>query len=241
MLLKSKAIVLHNIKYSDNSFIVTMYTKELGRKSFMIKSLGSKKSKIKANVFQPLTLLNIEFEYKSNKNFQYIKNIQIVNPSSSIIFDIHKLSIAFFWAEILYKSILEEEANNELFEYIYNNIQMLDVKSKGIANLNMYFVIHLTKYLGFFPNDNYTEIIKYFDIKNGSFKQIKPMHTFSMNEQSSFLLHNLIIYSKNQHENLNIDYKYRKILLECIVDYFSVHINNIKSIKSLSVLQEVFH
>ena len=241
MLLKSKAIVLHNIKYSDNSFIVIMYTEKMGRQSFMVKGIGSKKPKIRANILQSLTLLNIEFEYKANKSLQYIKNIQISNSASTIIFDVYKSSIAFFWAEILYKSILEEEANNHLFEYVYNSIQMLDIKSRGIANLNIYFVIHLTKFLGFFPNDNYTELTKYFDIKNASFEQIKPVHTFSMDEQSSILLHKFIQYSENQCENLDMNYKYRKILLERIVDYYSVHINNVKSIKSLSVLQEVFH
>jgi DNA repair protein RecO (recombination protein O) len=238
MIIKTEAIVLNYIKYSDNSFIVAMYTKELGRKSFMFKRTSSKKSRVKTNILQPLTLLNIEFEYKSKKNFQYIKNIQIANPSSTIILHISKFSLAFFWAEILDKSVIEEEANKNLFEYVYNNVQILDIKTKGIANLNIYFILHLTKYLGFFPNDNYSEINKYFDIKTSDFKLIRP---FSMDEHESYLLYLFLQYSENQNENYEITYEYRKRLLESVVDYYSVHIDNIKNIKTLSVLQEVFH
>ncbi|MEA3318134.1 MAG: DNA repair protein RecO [Bacteroidota bacterium] len=239
-MLKTKAIVLHHIKYSDNSYIVNMYTQQIGRQAFMVKGVGAKKSKIKANILQPLTLLEIEFEHKSNKNFQYLKNISILNPASTIIFDISKLSIAFFWAEIINKSILEEEKNTNLFDYVFSSIKMLDIKTQGLANYNIYFIIHLTKYLGFFPNNNYNDISKYFDIKTGDYKQIRPMHTFTIDKKESILLSNFLQYSDNQCENLKISKEYKNNLLKTIIDYYSIHVVNFKNIKSLEVLQEVF-
>ena len=60
MLNKTRGIVLHHIKYSETSIIATIYTEVFGRQSYIIKGIRNKKSKIKANILQPLFLLNME-------------------------------------------------------------------------------------------------------------------------------------------------------------------------------------
>ena len=54
MLYKTRGIVLNHIKYSDTSVIVTMYTETFGRQAYIVNGVRGKKSKIKANIFQPL-------------------------------------------------------------------------------------------------------------------------------------------------------------------------------------------
>ena len=57
----TKAIVLSSLKYSDSSLIVKCFTEEDGLKSYMLRGiLKSKKGKLKAAYFQPLTLLKLE-------------------------------------------------------------------------------------------------------------------------------------------------------------------------------------
>ena len=57
MLHKTRGIVLHYIKYAETSVIVTIYTESFGRQSYIINGVRSKKAKIKANILQPLFLL----------------------------------------------------------------------------------------------------------------------------------------------------------------------------------------
>ena len=241
MLYKTRGIVLHHIKYSETSVIVTIYTESFGRQSYIINGVRSKKAKIKANILQPLFLLDMEVYHKTKRDLQRVKEIQNAFIFSTLPYDIRKSTLAIFIAEILYKTIQEQESNTELFEYLFNSIQVLDLKEAGISNFHIYFLIHLTKFLGFFPNNNYSETNCYFDLKAGSFVQIKPMHMFCLDLNQSNYLNQLLKFSDNQHENLKLTYKERIFLLEKVVDYYSLHNEGISNIKSLSVLKEVFH
>ena len=72
------AIVLSKIRYKDNDIIVKLFTKEYGVISFIVK-IGSnlKKSKAKLVYFQELTILNVQFNYNTKRDLQYIKDINI--------------------------------------------------------------------------------------------------------------------------------------------------------------------
>ncbi|MEL0300434.1 MAG: recombination protein O N-terminal domain-containing protein, partial [Flavobacteriaceae bacterium] len=78
MLVETKAIVLHSIKYNDSSLIAHCYTETLGIQSFMLKGiLSAKKGKIRKAHFQPLTLLNIQFQYKNKGGLNFIKELRV--------------------------------------------------------------------------------------------------------------------------------------------------------------------
>ncbi len=241
MLHKTRGIVLHHIKYAETSVIVTIYTESFGRQSYIINGVRSKKAKIKANILQPLFLLNMDVYHKPKNDLQRLKEVQYAYIFNSIPYDIRKSTLAIFIAEILYKVIQEHEPNTELFNYLYNSIQVLELKENGISNFHLYFLLHLTKHLGFFPNNNYSEQNCFFDLNQGRFVQIKPINSISVDLESSKYLHHLLTFSEIQHENLKIPYNIRFNLLEHIVDYFIIHNEGIHSVKSLSILKEVFH
>lgn len=240
MLHKTKGIVLHHIKYSDTSVIVTIYTEQFGRQSYIINGVRSKKAKIKASILQPLFLLDMEVYHKPKKDIQRVKEVRIDFIFSSLPYDIRKSTMALFIAEILYKTIQEQESNNELFNYLYHSIQLLDLKEEGISIFHLYFLLHLTKYLGFFPDNNFTEQNCYFDIKQGCFTVLKPIHTFTLDKQESLCISKLLEFSENQHEDLKISSKIKSNILSSILDYYTLHNEGVSNIKSLGVLKEVF-
>lgn len=241
MLYKTRGIVLHYIKYSETSVIVTIYTERFGRQSYIINGVRSKKAKIKANILQPLFLLDMEVYHKPKRDLQRVKEAQNAVVFSSLPYDIRKSTLAIFIAEIIYRAIQEQEPNAELFEYMYNSVQMLDLKESGLSIFHIYFLIHLSKYLGFFPNNNYSEEKCYFDLKAGAFMQIKPFHTLFLDKEQSLIFSQLMDFSADQHASIKISYKEMTELLEKIIEYYRLHNTGISEIKSMSVLKEVFH
>ncbi len=241
MLYKTRGIVLHYIKYSETSVIVTIYTERFGRQSYIINGVRSKKAKIKANILQPLFLLDMEVYHKPKRDLQRVKEAQNAVVFSSLPYDIRKSALAIFIAEIIYRAIQEQEPNAELFEYMYNSVQMLDLKESGLSIFHIYFLIHLSKYLGFFPNNNYSEEKCYFDLKAGAFMQIKPFHTLFLDKEQSLIFSQLMDFSADQHASIKISYKEMTELLEKIIEYYRLHNTGISEIKSMSVLKEVFH
>jgi DNA repair protein RecO (recombination protein O) len=241
MLYKTRGIVLHHIKYSETSLIVTIYTEKFGRQAYIVNGVRGKKAKIKANIFQSLFLLNMEIYYKPKSDLQRAKEIQNAFIFTELPYDIKKSTLAIFISEILYKTIQEQEPNQELFDYLYTSIQMLDVKDKGLSNFHIYFLIHLSKYLGFFPSNNYSVEYCYFDLKAGSFLQLKPMHSSFLDKKQSAIFSNMLQFSDNQHADIKIKYIDRIELLEKIIEFYSLHNEGVTNIKSLNVLKEVFN
>lgn len=77
MLQKTKAIVLHSLKYGDSSLIIDLLTEEEGRLTFIVRLPKTPKGKIKKQYFQPMTLLDIAFDFRPHASMQRIKDIRI--------------------------------------------------------------------------------------------------------------------------------------------------------------------
>ena len=99
MLVKTKAIVLNSLKYGESQIIVDMYTESHGRLSFMQRIPRTSRSGVKKQLFQPLNILAVEFDYRQSQKLQRVKEAAIACPFVSLPFDAFKLSIALFVAE----------------------------------------------------------------------------------------------------------------------------------------------
>ena len=241
MLQKTRGIVLHRIKYSDSSVIVYIYTEKSGRLTFLVRGARRKKSRIKINLFQPLYALDLEIYYNPKRELQSIKEYNIIIPFVSIPYSIQKSTIALFLGEMLYRFLLEEEANNPLFEYLLNSIRYLDKTEKSVSNFHLLFLIQLTKYLGFNPNDNYSEQTPVLDLKNGIFVQTIPNHTNYLNLKESRLFYNFQNTNFEKINLLKLSSASRTNLLARIIEFYKLHQSFCGEIKSFQIMKEVFH
>ncbi len=241
MISKTRGIVLHQVKYSETSIIAYIYTEKYGRQTYMIKGAKAKRARTKANIFQPLILLELEVYHRINKNFQQIKEVKINPVLHTLSNNIIKNSISLFLAELLYRLIKEEEPNKPLFEYIFNSIILLDQLNRNIINFHLFFMVHLTRYIGFLPDNNYSSSKVYFDLLNGKFISSLPSHNYYLTKELSFLLSKILSYQGNDYEIVGMNNQYRSALLEKIIEYYQIHLEGFSNIKSLEVFKEIFN
>jgi len=149
MNIKSRAIVLNSLRYGDDSLIVALFVEKLGRQSVFIKKTKNKQSGMRLALFQPLQIVEADFIHREKRQLQQIKNTQIFYHFYNIPFNPVKCCIAIFIAEILYKTLKEENKNVDLFEFLLQTIQTLDLNNTGTANFHIAFLIHYSRYLGF--------------------------------------------------------------------------------------------
>ena len=195
MLHQTKAIVLKTTKYSDNSLIVKLYTEVFGLQTYIIGGVHSKKAKIKSALFMPLSLLDVVANSSSKSSLIRPKEISVSQSLQHILADIQKSTIAIFLNEILLKSIKEEEANPELFAFVYNSILLLE-KTEGVISFHIEFLLKLTRFLGFFPQGKHSQATPFFNLKEGVFSNENSVD--SLDESTSKLL---LALAKTQCEN----------------------------------------
>ncbi|MBR5215112.1 MAG: DNA repair protein RecO [Bacteroidales bacterium] len=233
---KTRAIVLQSIKYGDSSLVVKMLTEELGIQSYMVKGVFGKKSKMKAALFQNMTLLEIVADTSSN-SLGFIREISLSHYYQSIATDIKKSTIIIFVSELLSKAISESESDPELFNFIYDSMLWLDEATSDYANFPIVFALKLSRYLGFFPNiDTYSEK-SCFDLLDGNFKMTQnDIH--QIDEELSRYFYDICKASmRGDQQNLTISNSIRRKLLESIVMYYKLHADEVRDIKSYEILR----
>jgi len=240
VLISSKAIVLKHFKYSENSIICKIYTEELGIKSYLINNLRSKKGQNKMAWFQPLTLLDLIVYNKEKKQLQHIKEASCSQPLLTLHCQVHKSSMALFVAEILLKTIKEEEANPVLFAFIAHFINALDKAETNYADFHLIFMLHLTQYLGFYPKAEPYTPNAYFDMIEGKFSPGRPLHSTFIDSNIASHFYNLLNADYTHSNTLNLNGKLRNLLLENIIMYYKTHLEGIGIIHSAEVLKMVF-
>jgi len=234
----TRAIVLNHIRYGDSSLIVNLYTESMGRQTIFVKGAFSKKSQVRVALFQPIHLLEICLHYRANRQMQRVSNIQIYEPFQNIPFDPVKSCIAIFIAEILHKTLKEEEANQALFDFLFHTIQMLDLNDCGTANFHLVFLVHFSRYLGFYPNTEQASEYTWFDAQTGSYVSL-PSTSSPLPEYNRLLTH-LFGMSFDRLDSLSVNRHQRNCLTEYLLYYYSTQMANFGNTKSFSVLQNVF-
>ena len=174
MLHKTRGIVFKTTDYGDSSIIVQVFTEKFGLQSYIVNGAKKPKAKISRNIFQPLHLLDMVVYHKNTGNVQRIKEVKNSPVLQSIPYDVIKSSLAIFLNEVLYKAVKQQSAEEKLFEFTFNAIEWLDHQTEGLANFHLFFLVRLTRYLGFYPDKQLLDKAGFFDLKNGVFCNYKP-------------------------------------------------------------------
>ncbi|MBN8696943.1 MAG: DNA repair protein RecO [Bacteroidetes bacterium] len=239
MLCKTTGIVLHSTNYSESSLIVKIYTRNYGLRSFIVSGVRSKKSKNKANLFQPLTIVDLVFTNNERSNLHRLSEITVANPFHEIPYNFVKSSIAILLNEVLYKALKEEHQDEDMFDFIVSSLMILDLKTENCSNFHVFFILQLTRYLGFYPQGEYSPDSSIFDLQDGRFVNYIPKHSFYLSASKSMLIDQVIKSNYESIHAISITRAERKQLLQSLILFYLLHINGFGEIKSVEVLEEV--
>lgn len=238
MLITTDAIVLSKLKYSDNDLIVKCYTRQFGVVSFLLRGvLKSNKGNVKIAYFQLLSQLQLTLIYKSNRSLQAIKDVKVNHVYASLHTNVYKSAITMFLSEVLSNTLKEEEENEALFSYIETALQWLDTESE-YANFHLLFLLKLTKYLGFYPEESPMEY-EFFNLSDGRFED-KNLGTYTISGENLILLKQLLGITFDALLKVKINAKQRQSFLNMMLLYFELHLGSFKPPKSLQVFNQVF-
>jgi len=238
MVTSTSAIVLSKIRYKDNDIIVKLFTKEYGAISFIVKGgQKSKKNKIKYVYFQELTILEIQFNYNLKRDLQYIKDIEIKHNYTSSHTDLVKVSVIMFLSEVLSNVITHQKRDIQLYNYIEESLIWYDI-NKSNTYFHMIFLIELTRYLGFYP-DMLSNNFKYFNLEGGSYEKSKTSE-YSITGDSLNLFNQILGIKFDSNPLPALNSKDKMEIINIILTYYKLHINNFKPIKSLEIVKNIF-
>ncbi len=238
MLHKTRGIVLKTINHSESSVICQVFTEKFGLQSYIIRGAKKNRAKIHYNILQPLHLLEMVVYHKNNGNIQQISEARQSPIFQSIPYEVEKSAMVIYLTEVLFKCLKQQSADEYLFEYVFSAVSWLDTTPTAPPNFHLYFLLRLSKFLGFFPAVPKTNQA-YFDLKDGVFCSRAPYHNLVIEEPHTSQWIVLLSSSFESLATIRISGADRRILLKYLVDFYRLHVENFGEIKSHLVLEEV--
>jgi len=236
MIRKTEAIVLSTRKYRDTSLICTMYTRLYGRQSYLIKGYRSQKSKKRHSYFQPMSIIEVVFYFRETRD------LQMVTESSNRYFyqDLQtnpvKITLGMVITEVFFHSVHEEERNDPLFGFLQRILVALDTHDEHLIHYFIYFLVQLTRYLGFFPRNEIKSpnAPVYFNHRGGILENAPGARS------CDYLVgHFCEAKLENCHE-ITFSNREKSELIQSMMQYYQMHVDGFKQPESMKVLAEVF-
>ncbi len=252
MLLTTQGIVLHTTKYAETSTIAKVFTRELGLCSYIVKGIRSANGRIKQNLLQPLSRLEMTVYNNPKKQLQYIKEMRPAAPSGNISNDGVRMALLFFMDEVLYKSLKDNEPNAQLFDYVSEEICALNDPSlppAHTASFPIRFLLRTAHYIGIEPLNNYSSREPLFNLKEGRFFSTPSQLSTATNPNSDYFLdinasshiHHYLSATQHRSPIPQLSANQRSATLNHLIEYYHVHLSDFKNFKSHEVLHAVLH
>jgi DNA repair protein RecO (recombination protein O) len=238
MLYTTRGIVIHTVRYAESSVIAKIYTETFGLKTYIFRGVYKARARVRPNLLQHLNLIEMVTDNREFRGIQNPRELRIEHPFKTLPFDVRKSSVALYINEMLFRSIRHEEPDQALFDFIRNSIIWFDDAETIAVNFHLWFCIHLTRFLGFFPGRSLEEG-DIFDLSEGNFRKNIPVHGYYMDKPLSSYFRELINCNAETIPNLTIPRLVRSELVEQIINYYKLHITDFGIIQSHKVLADV--
>ena len=237
MLCTDRIVVLSHTRFSDSSIIVQALSRQHGRISLMVYGFGGK-SRSKMGAFHPMSLLDVIYSYKSERDVQKLTEYKPAPNLVNCTADIRKSTLLMFMAEVVSKSIREEAEDDAQFEFIDTSVQILEQMQAGLQFFHLAFMVKLSRILGFFPSIDSGH--QFFDLEQGHSTAVRPVHRHYV---SSEVFSRIAYFADCQYNNLcdvQISRQERDVMLETVIQWYQFRIPTMKEVNSYEILHEVF-
>jgi DNA repair protein RecO (recombination protein O) len=229
----TEGIIIQKINYSETSLIIKALTKDKGLQSFIFQ--GAKRKGKKGQIISPLSVVNLTYFQRNDSQLAKISQVDLAVIYKDILFNPIKSSILFYINELIQNSIKEEEYNLQLYEFLKNILQILDLQSE-LSNFPLKFTLALLGQIGYYPSIDSNGT--YFDFLNGRVIKNEPNHPYYLDENTTKYL----IDIDNLPMSVNgaiIPSQVKKELLNGLLDYYKIKIEGFKPLKSIEIIEAV--
>ena len=151
MIVHTSAIVLRSFPYGDTSLIARCFSKDQGKISLIIKGARSKK-KPKAAFFEPLSHVDLIYNYKPNRELQIVSKVSFINYWSSILSNLRSITLSMAMLELTEKTLSVEDPHPNLFKMLKDVLSAINEKESDPNLLFWFYECILLSHLGFRPN-----------------------------------------------------------------------------------------
>ncbi len=249
-LLKTKGIVLKTFSYSESSCITKIFTKDYGVVSCLVRGAKKSTSKVRKPYLNELSILDLVIKNSSKSDLSYISevkfdyNYSFLNSANK---DLAKNCIFMLINEFLLNIINDASSTDELFDFVYDSLVELDKTNKISPDFHIIFITKIMYFLGIDISFDDYDTKQVIDIRDGKLK-IQTEEQKNLDIYNPYIIPSKFVEIIYQAKNSNLNDrlsscksgKTRREATDYILKFYQYYYPNIKDLKSLDILKELF-
>ncbi len=239
MLVKTRGIVLRNVRYGDTSLIADIYTRELGLQSFILQGVRKARASLPAGLFQVMTLLDLVVYHKEGASLRRVREAVPLRVYRNLPADMRHNAVGIFLVEVVRNVLPHSEANPELYDFLEEAFVSLDERSDDLPVYLLRVLLALAEPLGFSPASGYGEETPYFDLLDGVFCARPPAHPQYLLPETARFLDPLRGTLGDSSVPQGLGPSQRRTLLDGLMTYYRLHQEHFREPRSRAILQQV--
>lgn len=231
-------LVIDIIRYSDRHNVVTMYTRERGRMSFLSNVGTGKAARMRNSRLRPLSVVATDVDIRGNRELQRLGAVTPVILWQELYFNPVKVSIVMFLSEFLNTYLRQSDADTALWDFVVRSLEGLDCERKSVANRHLAFLIGLLPHAGIQPDLSGDG--RWFDMREGVVTDFIPLHHDMVTGDELRALKVIARMTAANCGRFRFNAPQRRRLLTGLLQYYSIHFPGLSNLKSPSILAETF-
>jgi DNA repair protein RecO (recombination protein O) len=145
----SEGIVLARRNYSEADRILVIFTKHFGKISLLAKGIRKPKSRKRGHLE---IFSRIKFSSSRGNSIDIMTEVEVVDSYPTIRKSLRKVSLAYYFVEVINKVVREQEENSDLYKFLIEFLERLGA-DENLRDLRAEFVKRLLVLIGFWPKD----------------------------------------------------------------------------------------
>jgi DNA repair protein RecO (recombination protein O) len=145
----SEGFILARRNFKEADRILDIYSKDKGKTSLIAKGIRRPGSRKRGHLE---IFSKIKFQAVSGKGMGIMTEAETIDDYGLLRKSIKKVTLAYYFVEVLSKATHEGEGNAELYNFISDLFEKLKTAIK-LKDLRLEFVSQLLKILGYWPKD----------------------------------------------------------------------------------------
>ena len=227
------------VRHTDRHSILSAYSKQQGRLSLLVPAGNGREAARRRALLMPGSRFSCIAD---------IKNGDIIPPMRDVMrrgtpaadSDPVKVAVILFLVDFI-NTLMKDSMPDELtFNYIDSMFEFYTTARRGIANFHLLFLIRLMHFAGIEPDASTYRRGYVFDMIDGVFRESAPLHGHFL--EPRYTCHTAILMRMNKR-NMHLwqlSSVERNMILDRLIEYYSLHFSSLKSMKSIDILRSLF-
>lgn len=149
----SEGIVLLRKKYGEADRILSLYSSKFGKISVLAKGIRRPKSRKRGHLE---VFSHINFQATKSDGLGIMTEADTIHSFEKIRSDLKKVSLAYYFCEVINKITHEHDENIEIFRLLVNTLIRLETETK-LKSLRKFFITKLLEAMGYWPREEVLE------------------------------------------------------------------------------------